>query len=185
MRHNHIGMRMNTIGLYVVLLVITAFSCEDNLQEPVQVEFEFRLLNEQGQPSTTFKEGENFVFSFLIINKSSERMFLDQRSLLTREFLRVYKINNSEGVKLIDLGTPYRDKCTMQAGFLIESNDTLKFEIPWIPDFDHYFICELNTDNTPLSKGRYKTGFTSIFDFSFDSQSLQSEQSFNINFQIQ
>ncbi|MDR2126739.1 MAG: hypothetical protein LBP63_07910, partial [Prevotellaceae bacterium] len=36
------------------------------------IEFEFCLLNEQGEPSTIFNEGENFSFYFKIANRNND-----------------------------------------------------------------------------------------------------------------
>ena len=145
----------------------------DEIEQEMPVSFDFRLLNEKGVPVHTFREGENFVFSFLIINDFSRTVIF--QSMETEEFFKVYRLNNIEESAELSLGKPYKNIfCTYQNGYPIVPNDTLRIEIPWIPEpwepgmpFYSSIFCGV-MDNDPLPKGVYKTGFSSVFDFSID-----------------
>ena len=181
MRHNHIGMRMNTIGLYVVLLVITAFSCEDNLQEPVQVEFEFRLLNEQGQPSTTFKEGENFVFSFLITNSLKEDIawYSSCKLFSIKSLYSVYKLvmDDSGNQSYEFVGQPFVAPVICQdVPILVAPGEEYYLKMPWL----------FNPNNANLLQGEYKVDFELVdFEFKGNFNEQKITKSFYQNFEIE
>ena len=179
------------------LVAILSFSCEDDDSDPLDdlVGFEFRLLDEAGKPSTTFQRGENFVLSFLIINRSDQRLTFFQRIDDMENFFRVFKtgVNADESSgEVIDMGRPWKTIfCEYVLGLGIPSGDTLKLEMPWMAtspwEEDPHFIAHfcLLEKTPPLGKGQYHTGFSSAFYFSQDGHQFNTKnQSFNINFEI-
>lgn len=181
---------MKKIIILFLSLTTVSFSCEENKFETTQVEFVFRLLNEQGLQSTSFFEEENFILSFLIINKSSESFYLQQFRDDIEDFFRVYKFDTSEGGELIDLGKPYQSMfCLKIGGIKIEAGDTLKFETPWtVPDnywpVDGLIFCGGN-NAAPLKKGKYQVNFSHSFEFFKGDESFETNQlNFNIEFEM-
>lgn len=158
------------------------------------LEFEFRLLNEQGIPSTTFREGENFVFSFLIINNSNQKFSMERRIDDTTNFFRVYKINAKPAEvdqEVLDMGKPYRGIFCFPLISIGIHQDTTKFEIPWNAlgqrPGDPFYSSEfcLLEDHPPLEAGEYRTGFTSAFYFFKGEENFNTEEmTFNIEFEV-
>lgn len=182
------------------MLAICAVSCRnETLQKESQdIEFEFRLLTENGVPANTFKSGENFLFSFIIINNSDQPWSFLQKLDDRHSFFRVYQLSadTQEGGEVKDVGRPWETIfCQYRLGLLIPPHDTLKLEIPWIPEppawnADHprynSIFCQVSS-NTALPPGRYKTGFTSAFkllngeDISYNTE----KKTFEILFEVQ
>jgi hypothetical protein len=65
------------------------------------IEFNFFLLNKEGQPATIFNQGENFTFSFSFKNNSQDPIIVTSE-FINPDFLRVYLSQNN-----IDMGRPW------------------------------------------------------------------------------
>lgn len=157
-----------------------AFSCEKNDNDSIPVEFKLRVLNEQGIENKTFNEGENIIFSFLVINKSTETIFVEN-FFPNEDFFRVYQYmadNDS-----INHGIPY-ESVILVGSFNILVQDTLKIEYPWNnADIDpyEYPILSGEKENPRLSRGDYITYFTQTFKIG----NIQTEEKyFEFNFTI-
>lgn len=189
--HHTIQKKMSLIPHLFCVFFISLWSCTDDQTDSFPIQFEFRLLNVERQPSTIFNEGENFVFSFLIINNSNELITL--QSFDTQDFFKVYRITESEGES--ELGKPYNSIfCEYSLGYPIPSGDTLKIERPWVtPDsiksnlqeyFNNSIICGY-TEYELLTSGSYSTHFKSVFIFSNNGKSFStSVKQFEINFKF-
>ena len=145
------------------IIVFMAFSCEKNEDDSIPVEFKLRVLNEQGEESTTFNEGENIILSFLVINKSSETIFLEY-FLPNENFFRVSQLNTLEGI--LDWGFPYIGILEINGGSEINTGDTLEIKYAWletdnIPNETYLISGHKETSELPV--GFYKTGFSSFF----------------------
>ena len=165
------------------------------------VGIEFCLLNEQGQPSTAFQEGENFKFHLTIINnvESDTAMYIVSDFLRNPGLFRVFK-NNGDTI-----GTPVlwngMDKIS-DASNQIKKGEQWEMKIPWhetqasgvfsdnsnkIHFLQHYYIILYQHH---LSKGRYYTEFIQQFAFGKYLPHPQSEfvytstLEFKINFEI-
>ena len=134
------------------------------------IEFKFCLLNEDSVPSTTFQEGENFYFYFLITNKNNENILLDV-PVVNTEFFYVYEIINEE---IIDKGTPIQgawcEYSSMPDNYDLEPNDRLTFKHPWLllsedGITDYYPFCS-KPNNPGLKKGIYYTKFPAQINYS-------------------
>lgn len=176
------------INLSFCLFCLFSF-CSCDTSDTVEADsfsYEFRLLNENGNPSTQFEEGENLIFSFLIINKTREDIFLQQESFDTSDFLKVHsQAYSNEGEAV--MGKPYETIfCTYQNGVLIPASDTLKLEIPWVVNISNNYphFCLLQ-ENSYLQAGKYKTSFTSSFKFEKGESSFETEKMhFEIGFEV-
>ncbi|MDR2126330.1 MAG: hypothetical protein LBP63_05840 [Prevotellaceae bacterium] len=131
------------------------------------IEFEFCLLNEQGEPATIFNEGKNFSFYFSAINKSRESLYFDYDFIYLTEpvFCRVY---NTDGK---DFGKPYQCNGATFIGlgtYLFHNDDTIIFQVPWADDredWNWHSLALKSTQQDYLPKGKYYTEFEYNFVF--------------------
>jgi hypothetical protein len=175
------------LKLFVFALLL--FGCKKTAVNPIDsdLEFQFRLLDQNGRVTNTFKQGENFRFSFLIINKTQKGWGLKQESLnFNDEFFRVYKDFGDKKTVGRPLEKPFfADKIP-----LIPITDTLRLEIDWIPQANVFYgrLNIYNFNNKLLPIGTYKTQFTNIFEFYSDGSGSQTYKTnpmaFNINFEV-
>jgi len=178
-------MKTFKILLTVIATALLFASCEKDKNE-LPVEFKFRLLDTLGNEKTVFKQGENIIFSFQIINNSSEDLYFEHFSP-NGEFFRVYKPNTTEG--LLSYGCPYEYLfCEYIGAFKIPKNDIFEVVIPWYENIKYtrgYIGCPIETfhrDVNDLIQGNYYTEFSQ----SFKIGDIQTEEKhFKINFTIQ
>lgn len=142
-------------------------SSKKSSKRKAEVDFNFRLLNTNGEESTTFKTGENFTFSLMLENNSGDSLFLDN-SFLTdgNGFCAVYDQNG----KLV--GQPFA--CS---GAQIVSSDTHPFygtqkeftlNVPWSDSRPFWSVLHHNfkgLNQEKLPKGKYYTIFKHRFCF--------------------
>lgn len=188
--------KLSKILLVICPLLFIGAGCEEESLD-LPVNFEFQLFDEQRNPSTAFKEDENFLFSFNIINSSEEQIQFDQTEMQTKDFFRVFMITDSqEEGSTIDMGKPYEGIfCLYLGSYTISAKDTLSLQIPWRPDenwdlgdvsYFSPFFCDVNSDNQLLDKGIYQTKFSSGFKFSVNGNELSlPTQDFKIDFTIE
>ncbi len=91
------------ILLTLLVTLFFAMGCEKK-EDKIPIDFKFRLLDTLGNESTVFNEGENIIFSFEVINNSSEDVYL-KNFFPNHDFFRVYQPNTDGGI--LDYGTPY------------------------------------------------------------------------------
>lgn len=176
--------------LNTLLVICLMYSCKKADVNPLDsdLEFQFRLLDKNGQVSTSFKQGENLRFSFLIVNKTQKGWGLLQESLnFNDDFFRVYQ---NFGDKK-NMGRPLVSPVFTEKIPFIPVSGTLKLEMDWIPDSNAYyprFSDNYHLDNLRLPSGKYRTGFTAIFSFrngGTDTAVYKTEsKSFNIDFEV-
>lgn len=184
----------NALWVLIAIVSFSFFGCEKSQELSLNestllldsLRLEFRILDEQGLPSTNFRQGDNFIFSFLIINESSQHVSFLQSIDDIEDFFRVDAISNDT---LVDMGKPWEIIfCEYILGIPIKSNDTLALEIPWtIKDqsFNSSHFC-LTESKHPLKAGKYKTGFSSTFSFLNGEEEFTSERNkFEVEFKIQ
>lgn len=78
---------MRLIGFIYGIIFFTGFSCKKNNNE-LPLDFKLRLLDTLGNEKTVYNQGENIVFSFLVINKSADDLMLES-FLDNYEFFRL------------------------------------------------------------------------------------------------
>lgn len=131
------------------------------------IEINFCLLNDLGEPSNKFKEGENFTFSLLLQNNSDDTLYLDNSFLeVGTNFCSIYTEEN----KLV--GQPFA-----YCGAVIVSSDThpfygknnvYKLLIPWTDTRKQWNTLHYSFKSTQqgsLPKGKYYTLFNHRFCF--------------------
>jgi hypothetical protein len=75
------------------ILAIFAVSCTSATIQKADPDIQFQslLLKEDGTPSNTFSRGENFRFSFIVLNKTDQPWSLERVDYLNN-FLRVINL---------------------------------------------------------------------------------------------
>ena len=173
---------MKYLKLIILLLatVLLIASCKKDENE-LPVEFKFRLLDTLGNEKTVFNLGENIIFSFLVINNSSEDIYL-KNFLPNDDFFRISQTNSSEGI--LDYGVPY-GVLYFIGGTQIEKNDNIDIRFAWkkteLVSNSSYFIFG-NTDTYNLPIGDFYTGFSQSFELGNEIQT--EEKHFEINFTV-
>lgn len=174
-------------------IAIGFFGCAND-PDSAPIDIEFRLLNSRGEPSSGFEVGENFVFSLLITNNSDEIIRLDQQSVDTVDFFRVYSTTTQDNTgKPISFGKPYELAfCQKINGLAIFPHETLRLEIPWMPNpweegVSYYSgnFCIVN-ENKPLTAGDYQTSFSSSLNFLTGAGDVSvGSRTFQVNFSVE
>jgi len=166
----------------LLTVIATAFlfsSCEKDKNE-LPVDFKFVLLDTLGNEKTVFNQEEDIIFSFQIINNSSEDLMLEN-FFPNDDFFRVYQPDTNEG--LLDYGFPY-EAIVLKGYFSILQNNTLKVEYPWKGGVfwnKEYPILSNTNSNFDLPSGSFYTEFSQ----SFNIGDIQTEEKhFKINFTI-
>jgi len=171
--------------LTLIIICLALWSCDKYRSCENLVEFEFQLLDENGEQATTFAFEENFSFNFSIINNTEDALFLSEMYNMD-SFFEVFKIEDSG--ELVSYGKPYNAIfCEYIGGYKIPSSGSLLVELSWIPgqDIISPILCNLKHDNTPLPAGNYQTGISTIFTFQKGEEDfLTKESSIDILFQI-
>jgi hypothetical protein len=157
-----------TMFFLMLWLISLASACHKDEVDPnkIPIDFEFRLLDSNKRVASSFKTGENFWLSFLMINRSSEEWSFSENSIdKIKGFFHLYTKDS------LDLGKPYGTVfCLAPGGIPIPSNDTLKIEIQWRPiqGVKYYGnFCDIKEDNPLPSLGQYKSGFSGVLKFKF------------------
>jgi len=173
-------MKKNVLILLLIASALVIVSCEKDKTD-LPIEYKFVLLDTLGNEKTAFNQGENIIFSFQIINKGSEDLYLE-KFLPNDEFFRVYNLNTDEGT--LDYGVPYTG-FTLSAGYFVYENDTLKIKYPWNninSENATNTILFGNNKRPNLSIGSFTTSFSQSF--TFGNNIKTEEKHFEINFTI-
>ena len=186
------------IALFLGVIVLTAFSCEEDdgaenilsFEIPVNgdiktaelekgnILIKYCLLNEDSIPETTFNDKENFIFSFSIENKNDFNIIIN--SFMNQEFFKVYQKVDGENV---EVGRPWTGTWCNFSGhpreFNLSSGEILSFKIPWsvVPGestYELYPFC-FGEHNPLITLGEY---FTRL---DFDLNYKSSDKEFAIN----
>ncbi|OFX56851.1 MAG: hypothetical protein A2066_19145 [Bacteroidetes bacterium GWB2_41_8] len=150
------------------------------------IEFKFCLLNENGEPTSVFNEGENFTFQFSFKNNTPDTVVVTPE-FINDDFFRVYQVVDS---KQKDLGKPYDgiwcEYVAIFNYFKLKTKETGGLQCPWVSlegEATRPF-CVSNRRNF-LQQGDY---FTQIkLDFHYNTNSKERNIKaivLKINFQI-
>lgn len=141
------------------------------------LEFVYQVTDMEGNPQSTFREGENFMFSFVVKNQGDTDLFLGSWLEIPTDddFFTVYKKKNDGNGKL-RIGKSYRlsGNTLDLRQQVVPKNGEIEYRIPWLTqDGTNYIMPIYNTDiraidrnyrstapvPTPLSPGKYYSGF--------------------------
>lgn len=154
------------------------------------IAFKFCLLNEQGEPATVFKDGENFTFYFQIKNETGKNFYYNAYECCWHNDF--FTVMNSSGE---EVGKSYEALNQSDIGIVaypFSNNDSYTFKVPWIhPDesivmggnFGYRSIIR-----EPLKSGNYYTEFVNnfkMFDLPGNEDIETGELHFKINFNVQ
>lgn len=159
------------------------------------LEFIYQVTDMEGNPQRTFREGENFIISFVVKNHGEEdKMIFDRWWFpeVTDNFLAVYKRDN-QGEVLIGKSFKIGGNTYDASGQGVPGQSKIIYQIPWLTRSDTTYIMpiyrpERNIPNKrsylaveplpeSLPSGEYYSRFT--FDFK------DKEISFAITFAIE
>ncbi len=177
-------MKNNKLLLLLFVLIVILASCnKDKIDETDSpLEYRYILMDTLRNEKTEFNQGENIVFSFQIINKSSEDLMI--RNFLGPWPFKVYQIKINEDT--LDYGYPYDGSCEV-GGFMIPKNDTTEFNCPWVysenNNFYHFclFVGDPTLHETYLPIGNFYTNFEPTIEI----PDLKTETKyFEINFTV-
>lgn len=145
------------------ILFITVWSCKKNVAvvpdfgiDP-EMDFSLRLLNDKGEETKVFKQGETLWLSFLIINKLNEnRFFMPEQLVQNKQFFRIVRTDDN-----VDLGRPYEDIFCTSWKVVIAGKQNVELRMPWRTDTPvvNGDFCVQSVKKDVLSKGNYKTVF--------------------------
>jgi hypothetical protein len=172
---------MKTIKILSTFFAIAIIfvSCEKDKNE-LPVVFKFVLLDTLGNETTVFNQGKNIIFSFQVINNSTEDLYLEN-FFPNDEFFRVYQPNTNG--EILDYGIPYESYIKI-GSFKIPTNGILNIEYPWEGGVfwnEEYPILSSESRNEDLPIGNYHTEFSQ----SFKIGEIQTEEKhFKINFTV-
>jgi hypothetical protein len=189
------------IFLLLLLLIVAGIGCGQDdeiweispdsktvvIQKEVNgIEFKLCLLNEEGEPSTIFNEGENFTFSFTIINNIEDTLVISTE-FIGSEFFRVYQTPDN-----IDMGKPWTglwcEYSLAPQKIILLPLQNIQLNCPWIlTENNHpvYPLC-MSESKYPLAKDQYYTKLNLDFHYSKKREKEQiNNLIFKINFKIQ
>ena len=208
---------MQIFYFVTAMFVVTITSCQkESIEPPMELTIDgmqkvlfvnnngigikFCLLNENGEPATVFKEGENFRFYLEIINnvEPDTAMYLPLWSGLGYGWIpdNLYVFN----AKGDTIGRPFYFRGAyyiLEACPKIKKGDSFVLDIPWTENRENWLICNVmahGSKNEPLPKGKYYTRF--VYQFCLNSFSLFNSEnpddfictdriSYKINFKIE
>ena len=155
-------MRKSISLLIMLLLCSMVTACSDD-EELKGVSVEFKLLNESGEETTVFTEGENIIFKLAIQNDNTEKVKLP--ALFDIAGTEIFHVYSSDGK---DFGKPWDSIGTdNRPFFVIDSKSSFIFTCPWLINNDleedpHYYSNYFLKEKTrePLPKGEYYSKFT-------------------------
>ena len=170
--------------LLVGVMLLSLMGCSNKESELTgALDVEFSLMNEKGEKTNEFSEGENIIFRMEIKNSSDDDVVLAHTNIadiLGHNAFRVYTIDGK------DMGTPWDDLIDDYLGaFVLSAHQTRVAECPWMNTsgltdtnnentYSGLFI--KNRANTKLSTGEYY----SEFNIKLGNEDIVCKQAFNI-----
>src|SRR5690606_22792500 len=158
------------------------------------LEFVYQVTDMEGNPQSTFREGENLMFSFVVKNRSDEDKPVFNRWWFPNaidDFFALYRTNSKDKILI---GKSFKIGGNTYDGFGqgVPAQSEIEYRIPWLTQKDTYYIMPIHRPERdifnkrgyvaaeplpePLLQGEYYSGFT------FE---LQDEEiSFSITFLI-
>ncbi len=191
----------------IVLLIFATLGCDEKdtdliLEIPFNsnnitidkningITFKFWLLDEQGNSSNVFKEGENFTFYFQIKNETGKKFYYNPYECAYIKDL--FSVVDYSGKTI---GKSYRALPITDIGiaaYPFNNNDEYTFKVQWQHsnksiltggDFKYESIIQ-----SPLKSGKYYTSFVHKFRFTDldEGKDLETDDiKFKINFKIE
>ena len=191
---------MKKISLMIAALVMSmvVISCSDDHEDGVCVDVTFALLNEAGQESDCFKEGDAIIFDLLIANNSSHPVIYarsDTPGGIFGDFRigeDLFQVYDAQG-NLI--GKPWGSMfCeeTLQKEWTIPANSVYHIKCPWLNRSEwtdnltiSHPLCLFDREKVPvLEKGKYTTTFNIKYKPNPVKKNF-SKKTFNIQFLVE
>jgi hypothetical protein len=177
-----------TIMVLIIWFIAISSSCrkeEKVFPYGVPLSFDYYVTNSNGQRTSNVSVNENFKLCFSLENLSNEKWIFFQSKLTSNsEFFRLYKYNTL--TDSIDLGKPYKPALCF-GNMIIGAGEKVILEIPWDSDTTLFNAryCTKNSATPKLSKGKYRTAFSQIFQFNrLDSFYQTPKVAFNVELNL-
>lgn len=134
---------MNRFFLYgfTAALLGSSSGCGDSAAPTTPLTTSFDLLNEQGQVTTVFAQGQNIIFRFQFTNPTDDYITLRNPPFDVSDFLEVTRLTAGEGAR--KMGKPYTNIfCTYQNGVKVSPHPAAVHSMGRRPLFshDHLFL---------------------------------------------
>jgi len=154
--------------------------------------YEFYLLNNMGEKTSVFKEGEDFTMCFYITNNSGQGMFYDVDYYQPEN--GIFTVFGKDGK---NWGSANRQYGRLAIEYYMEPGWRWGIEASWIAlayevgDYDEWMKFFPNPNvRKPLPKGEYYTEYTYAFKHSTspiptDAKATMGPLTFRINFKIE
>jgi hypothetical protein len=150
------------------------------------IAFRFCILNQEGDPSTILKYGENFTLYFSFTNKMQDTIFVTTE-FIDSNFFRIFNF-----IRNVDMGKPWTGiwcQFSLEPHIIILApNKTKELKCPWILKEDNkpdYPLC-MSESKEFLPSGEYFTNINLNFHFSEGaSEYILNDTCLKINFKIE
>ena len=177
-------------ALLFLVMTVAVMSCSDD-EESVDfgdIKLNFSLLNEEGEETAIFKEGENVCFDLEIVNNGNSDFvyclnFDGGDLVLDRDFFCVYTEKGNR------IGTPWTGmfcEMSLQKEWHIPAKATHHIRCSWLGSSvftTTHPLCKFET-SPHLAQGVYKTVFDVKYHASSNLTKLVNKK-FNIKFRIE
>jgi len=151
----------------IMLLVVLTSACRKKEEAPAAaIDADFELLNTQGQPAVSFRQGQNILFRFRLKNNTSQNALLTNPLFETDHFLEVSRVNTA--ISRTVVGKPYKYIfCAYVGGYPVRAHDRLVITIPWVADAAYPMsdVFCAHAANSYLPTGHYSCSFTTALRF--------------------
>jgi len=156
--------------LIIPVLLLSVFSCVENSVPSPPVEVRFQLLNDAGEPATSFIEGGDILFDYRIINPLDESVTWYFDSLFNyHQMFTVYRIvppsSEMPSGGTVEIGTPHTPKIMSDArlGRFLPAKGEMAIRMSWKGDIEKTYMFDnwqiFYHERDVLTPGKYFVEF--------------------------
>ena len=143
-------------------------------------------MNDNGNPSAKFKEGENIQFYLSLKNISKEEIII-KGNFITEDFFMVYKGVEKVGKPWTGIYCEFRNDPQL---FEIQPNESVSFCLPWQYSPEElqifYPFCGIGVEKEALKTGEYSCKFPINLNYTKNGKEKKiSNLFFIINFKVE
>jgi hypothetical protein len=169
-------MRQFAFTVLPLFILILAFSCFDKESPNHLVEVRFQLLNDSGEPATSFREGRDILFDYRIINQLDESVTWYFDNIFNyHQMFTVYKIippsSEIPRGRIVEIGTPHTPKIMrdFRLGRYLPAKGEMAIRMSWKGDIEKTYMFDnwqiFYHERDLLTPGKYFVEFEQGFTF--------------------